>query len=84
VCGGVIALCVASAGAEITMSLSTDATHTDLLKGGTTEYTATVGNDAGSSGGLDWSVDNNGTTGLTLSGSGTGLTAGTTTPVTGS
>ena len=64
--------------------MSAAAGSTNLLKGGSTTVTATVGNAAGSSvDTMDWNVDNHSTTGLTISGSGSAPGAGRTTSVAG-
>jgi hypothetical protein len=87
VAGMAVLLCVCVARADdpnAYLTLSADANWLGILKGGTTPVRAVVGNQTGAGGSLDWSVDNNGVTGLTLSGSNTGLAPGSTATVAGS
>jgi hypothetical protein len=50
------------------ITLTADANFVNLLLNGTTGFNATVGNLPGAGASLDWAVDNNGVSGLTLSG----------------
>lgn len=61
-----------AADANAYIGLITAANWTNILKGGTIPFVAVVTNAPGGDS-LDWTVDNNGTAGLSLSGSGTGL-----------
>ena len=67
------------------LTLSATAGTLNLLKGGSTSITATVGNQAGTGAdNINWSVNNHSTPGLTISqSSSTGLVQGTTTQVSG-
>ena len=68
--------------AEITLSAST--AYDDILKNGTTDFMGDVGNAGTATDSLDWTVDNDGQTGLTLSGAGTDLMPGAGELITGS
>ena len=83
----VLGLCILSASPAVADGIITvqgNATYTHIFKNGTTPFTATVGNDSTAGESLDWSISNNPTTGLTLSGSGTGLAPSQTIGVSGS
>ncbi|MCE5327244.1 MAG: LamG domain-containing protein [Planctomycetaceae bacterium] len=67
--------------ASATINLGASAAHSNILKGGSTGVTATLSSAAGSNlDAVNWSVNNGGTAGLVLAGSGTNLAAGTSAP----
>ncbi|MCE5279235.1 MAG: LamG domain-containing protein [Planctomycetaceae bacterium] len=64
-----------------TINLGASVAHSNILKGGSTGVTATLSSATGSNlDAVNWSVNNGGTAGLVLAGSGTNLAAGTSAP----
>ncbi len=59
--------------ADTTAQLSASVDYNNLLKNGSTAYIASIANDSASSGPIDWVVNNNSTSGLVISGSGSNL-----------